>query len=76
MEFVAANGSIDITIKSDFDADLEANTVHGSINLDDQFGITPQRELVGARARGQIGKGGQLLKISTVNGSIRLAKQQ
>jgi len=75
MEFVAANGSIDITIKSDFDADLEANTVHGSINLDDQFGITPQRELVGARARGQIGKGGQLLKISTVNGSIRLAKQ-
>lgn len=75
MEFVAANGSIDITIKSDFDADLEATTVRGSINLDDQFGITPQRELVGARARGQIGHGGQLLKIATVNGSIRLAKQ-
>lgn len=75
MEFIAVNGSIYITIRSDFDADLEANTVHGSINLDDEFGIAPQRELVGQRARGQIGKGGQLLKIATVNGSIRLAKQ-
>jgi hypothetical protein len=75
MEFVAANGSIDVTIKSNFDADLEATTVRGSINLDDQFGISPQRELVGQRARGQIGQGGQLLKITTVNGSIRLAKQ-
>lgn len=75
MEFQAVNGSIDITVKSSFDADLEANTVRGSVNLDDQFGIPVQRELVGQRARGQIGQGGQLLKITTVNGSIRVAKQ-
>jgi hypothetical protein len=76
MEFTAANGSIDLTIKSDFDADLEASTVRGGINIDDQFGITVQKEMVGQRARGQIGSGGEPLRISTVNGSmsIRLAK--
>lgn len=75
MEFVAANGSIDVAVKSDFDADLEASTVRGGINLDDSFGISVQKELVGARARGQIGQGGQVLKMTTVNGSIRLGKQ-
>lgn len=75
MEFAAANGSIDVTVKPDFDADLEATTIRGGISLDDAFGITVQRELVGQRARGQIGQGGQVLKITTVNGSIRLGKQ-
>ena len=74
MEFTAGNGSIELTIKSDFDADLEASTVHGSINIDDQFGIPVEKEVVGQRARGQIGSGGQLLKINTVNGSIKLSK--
>lgn len=75
MEFTTANGSVDLTIKSDFDADLEATTVRGSINIDDQFGIQVQKELVGQRARGQIGSGGQLLRLTTVNGSIKLSKQ-
>jgi len=74
MEFAAKNGSIDLTIKSDFDADLEASTMQGSINIDDKFGIPVEKELVGQRARGQIGSGGQLLKINTVNGSIKLSK--
>lgn len=72
MEFANVNGSIELTMKSGFDADLEASTVHGSINIGDQYGITVQKEVVGQSARGQIGSGGELLKLRSVNGSIRL----
>jgi Putative adhesin len=75
MEFTAVNGHIFITIKSDFDANLEASTVHGSIDIDDQFGIPVERQIVGQHARGQIGSGGSTLRITTVNGGIKLAKQ-
>ena len=75
MEFVVTNGKIDVTIKSDFDADLEASTVHGSINIDDQLGIAVQKEMVGQHARGQLGSGGQPLKLTAINGSVRLSKQ-
>lgn len=74
MEFGNANGNIELTVTSDFVANLEVSTVHGSINIGDQFGITVQKEVVGQRARGQIGSGGQLLKITTVNGNIKVMK--
>lgn len=76
MEFTAVNGKIDLTIKSDFDANLEASTVHGSIDIDDQLGVAVEKQIVGQHARGQIGTGGQPLRITTVNGSIKLSKQQ
>ena len=74
MEFVAVNGKIDLTLTSDFDANLEASTVHGGIDIDDQFGIPVEKQIVGQRARGQIGSGGPPLKITTVNGGIKLSK--
>ncbi len=76
MEFVTANGRIDVTIKGDFDAELDASTIHGGINIDDQLGIPVQKELVGQHARGQIGLGGPALKLTAVNGSVKLSKQQ
>jgi hypothetical protein len=75
MEFSVANGKIDITLKSDFAADLDASTVSGNISIDDQFGIPVQKGVVGARARGKIGAGGQPLKLASVNGVIRVSKQ-
>src|SRR5258705_7627730 len=76
MDFTAINGKIDLTFKSDFDANLEASTVHGSIDIDDQLGVAVEKQLVGQHARGQIGTGGPSLRITTVNGSIKLSKQQ
>ena len=75
MEFSTVSGSIDLTVKSGFDATLDASAVHGSISIDDQFGISVEKQLVGQHARGEIGSGGQPLKLTTVNGSIKLAKQ-
>lgn len=73
MQLTAVNGKIDLTIKSGFDATLDASTVHGSLDIGEQFGIEVQKEVVGQRARGQIGSGGGLLKLTTVNGSIKLS---
>ena len=75
MDFANTNGNIDVTFKSDFDADLDASAASGTVNIDDQLGITVERQVVGARARGQIGSGGPTLKLRTVNGSVKLAKQ-
>ena len=75
LELIDTNGSIEVTTRPDINANLEATTVHGSINIDDQFGVTVQKEIVGNHARGQIGSGGASFKITTVNGSIKLAKQ-
>jgi Toastrack DUF4097 len=76
MEFVTANGRIDVTIKGDFAAELDASTVHGGINIDDQLGIPVKKEMVGQHARGQIGSGGPALKLTAINGSVKLSKQQ
>lgn len=72
MELGVANGRIELTLKSGFAADLDASTVSGSINIDDQFGIPVQKGVVGARAHGKIGSGGQPLKLASVNGSIKV----
>ena len=75
MEFSVVNGRIDLTVKSDFNADLEASAVTGSIRLDDQFGIQVEKQFVGSHASGKIGSGGQPLKVTSVNGPIRIARE-
>ena len=72
MEFDSTNGAIDITVPPGFEADLEASTVHGSIKLDDTFGVEIEKGIVGQKARGEIGQGGERLKLSTVNGTIKI----
>lgn len=75
VKFEAVNGTIDLNFNPDLNANIEASTVHGSINVDDEFGITVQKSRpFGQRASGTIGKGGPQLTIKTVNGSISLSK--
>lgn len=75
MEFVTVNGKLDVTINCDFDAELDASTVHGNLTVDDQLSIPVQKEVVGQRAHGQLGSGGQPLKLTAVNGSVKLSRQ-
>jgi len=72
MEFNSTNGSIDLTVPPGFEADLEASTVHGSINLDEAFGVQVEKGIVGQKAKGEIGQGGERLKLATTNGNIKL----
>lgn len=74
LELKAVTGDISLQIKSAVDADLEATSVTGSISLDDAFGIVVEKQMVGQRARGKMGEGGETIKITTVNGSIKVSK--
>jgi DUF4097 and DUF4098 domain-containing protein YvlB len=72
MEFESTNGSIELTVAPGFEADLEASTVHGSINIDETFGVQVEKGIVGQKAKGEIGQGGERLKLATTNGNIKL----
>jgi len=74
MSFTNMNGSIKLVFRSDVNANLQANTTTGSINLDPQWGIEVKKGLIGAHADGLMGTGGQPLKVETMNGSISITK--
>lgn len=69
----SVNGNVTVTIPSDANALLKANTVHGGIKND--FGLPVQRgEYVGNDLMGQLGTGGVRIKLGNVNGSITIRK--
>jgi hypothetical protein len=68
--FSTVNGSITLDVPDDIDADLDASWLNGQLESDLPF--TLQGRTTGGKARGVIGEGGPLLRLSTVNGSIRL----
>jgi hypothetical protein len=72
VEFETVNGSITIEMPEGLDADFRARTVNGSIDSD--FPISVTGKISRRSIRGTIGNGGPELRLSTVNGSIRLRK--
>jgi hypothetical protein len=71
----SVNGSVTIIIPSDANAAVRASTVHGMINND--FGIQVKHgEYVGHNLDGQIGSGGAKIKLTNVNGGIRITHAQ
>lgn len=67
------NGSITLELPDGLNANLVARTVNGSVIAED-FPITVQGRIDRHRLEGKIGKGGHELRVTTVNGSIRLRK--
>lgn len=72
VEFETVNGSITVEMPEGLDADFRANTVNGSIDSD--FAILVTGKVSRRSMRGTIGDGGPELRLSTVNGSIRLRR--
>jgi hypothetical protein len=72
VEFETVNGSITIEMPEGLNADFSASTVNGSIDSD--FPILVTGKVSRRSMRGAIGDGGPELRVSTVNGSIRLRK--
>jgi DUF4097 and DUF4098 domain-containing protein YvlB len=67
----SVNGSLALTIPSDSNAELKANTVHGGISND--FNLPVRRgKYVGRDLAGRLGQGGPRVRLSNVNGSIRI----
>ena len=71
----SVNGQVSLVIPSDANASVRASTVHGSITND--FGMAVRHgEYVGHDLNGQIGTGGARIKLSNVNGAIRINHAQ
>lgn len=73
VEFETVNGSITIEIPEGLNADFRASTVNGSIDSD--FDVLVVGKFSPRSLRGRIGEGGPELRMSTVNGSIRLRRR-
>jgi DUF4097 and DUF4098 domain-containing protein YvlB len=77
MEFETVNGSIELELPADVDADLHAETVNGDIRSDFALDSRSSRRHYGpapTSAKGRLGSGGRPLKLETVNGSIEVRK--
>jgi DUF4097 and DUF4098 domain-containing protein YvlB len=74
LSFESINGKIDLRFKSAINAELEASTVSGSIDLE---GVQIEvRKMPGSsQASGRLGVGGQPLKIKTVSGNIKITQK-
>jgi DUF4097 and DUF4098 domain-containing protein YvlB len=73
MKISAVNGTINLKVPTMFNADIDMNTVNGSVNAEG-FQITLGK-ISKKHITGKIGTGGQNIKIETVNGSINLEKK-
>lgn len=73
-EFATVNGSIILRLAEGMSADVKGSVVNGRIEIDERFGIQPQKRQVGWNLDAPLGGGGQPLSVKSVNGSIRIRK--
>jgi hypothetical protein len=71
-EFSTVNGTITVSLPASVNADVEMHTVNGRLSSD--FPLTVEGSFSPRRLHATLGKGGPTLRLSTVNGSIRLRK--
>jgi DUF4097 and DUF4098 domain-containing protein YvlB len=73
IELTSVNGPVTVTLPSDSNAELRANSVHGTIGND--FGLPVRRgPYVGRDLAGTLGAGGASVKLSSVNGPVRIRR--
>jgi hypothetical protein len=70
VSFETVNGSINLDVDQGLDADLDAEWLNGDLETDIPFQI--QGRMGRRSARGSLNDGGRLIRLRTVNGSIRI----
>ncbi|PYP88606.1 MAG: hypothetical protein DMF61_05315 [Blastocatellia bacterium AA13] len=75
LSFQTVNGSVSLEMGPDFNAMLDAVADLGSVNVTGELPLTIEKRIVGQKASGKIGDGGEPLTIRTKTGSIKLTKQ-
>lgn len=71
VDLETTNGSITLTLPEPFDAELEASTVNGSVDVD--YPITMQGR-IGRNIRATLGRGGAPVWLRTTNGGVRIRR--
>lgn len=74
LSFESVSGDIDIKFKSEINAELDAGTISGTIDVQG-LGVAVKKAPGSATATGRVGIGGQPLKIKTTSGNIKVAKK-
>lgn len=72
LQFNTVNGSIEVTVPGELNADVTMSTVNGRVGSD--FPMTLNGRINPRRINATIGRGGQRLQFTTVNGSIDLRR--
>lgn len=67
------NGRVQLRLPANASARVDAGTVNGGIDADD-FGLHVDKGFLGRDCEGEIGGGDARIKISTVNGSVKIRK--
>jgi DUF4097 and DUF4098 domain-containing protein YvlB len=75
VELNSVNGSVDLTIPSDSQAEIEASTVSGGISNDLGLRVNHHR-FVGHDLRGELGSGGTHIRLQNVNGHLSIHHAQ
>jgi hypothetical protein len=68
----SVNGDIELRLSEETGADIQAETVGGEIDVDDDLNLTVEHKRVGQSVRGRVGRGGIPISIKTVNGDIKI----
>lgn len=72
LQFSTVNGDLTVALPGGSSADVEARTVNGS--LESEFPLAVKGRVTRRRILGEIGGGGPLLRLETVNGGILLRR--
>lgn len=72
LEFSSVNGSVTVSLPANVSAGVDATTLNGSIQTD--FPLQASHGFGPRSLRGTLGRGGARVKLSSVNGSIRLQR--
>jgi DUF4097 and DUF4098 domain-containing protein YvlB len=70
----SVNGKIDVSLPAMANANVSANTLSGTIRTDSA--LTVKRHMVGSDVRGKIGQGGGAIRAETINGGIRILREE
>ncbi len=73
LDFSTVNGSIEVWLPSETNADIDLRTMYGRVSSD--FPMTLNGRINPRHLRAQIGNGGRHISVSTMNGSVDLRKQ-
>lgn len=75
MSFSSASGDVNVRMPANLDADVSLSTVSGDVKND--FGITVERDKwgSGSRAKGRLGNGSRMVKLSSASGDVSLLRQ-
>ncbi|HEX8475716.1 MAG TPA: DUF4097 family beta strand repeat-containing protein [Pyrinomonadaceae bacterium] len=72
MNFSSASGDINVKMPSNLDAEVEMSTVSGSVKTNFPIEVKREEHSGGASARGRVGSGSRLLRISSASGNVSL----